>query len=274
MAPPYLSGNVYYQQDAAVVDVNTIIASIKALALAATPAWTNPGGAGTIVSPADASGRQMTITFTRIAATNLEFTVTDGAGRTMTRRAQIAGAGSTVNYFIGQFHMVLDWTNAGTPEGMLAIMLDESPEAQTSHNRWLVATSSRDAANTNDSRWTYGTLFVIRSADAFAVLANGILAMALNISAAQPNLGILNRTIGGSNVWFPIIAMGDSTLNIFNIFGKLYQCLNIKSLWVPIGSEVSVPIDQSTSVIFKVLSMPSWNPGGAVTNDRMAVRKT
>ena len=273
MAPPYLSGLVSYDQDIGVTDVATIITNIKALALAATPAWTNPAG-DTIVSPADSSGRQMTIAFSRIAATNLEYTVTDGQARTLTRRAQINAAGSTVNYFIGQFHMVLDWANGATPEGILCCMLDESPEVQTSHDRWVVSTSSRDAANTNDARWMFGSLFVVRSANTFAILVNGVLAMISEGGNNAPNNGILNRTIGGSNIWCPIISMGDSSANIYNIYGRLYQCLNMKSIWVAVGAEVSVPIDQSNSVIFKMLQMPSWTAVGQATNDRMAVRKT
>jgi hypothetical protein len=271
MAPPYLTGTVYYQQDVGVVDVNTIIASIKALALAATPAWTNPGGGGTIKSPADASGRQMTIAFTRIAATNLEFTVTDGAGRTLTKRAQIAGAGSTVNYFIGQFHMVLDWMNGATPEGIYCIMLDESPETQTSHNRWVVAASSRNAADALDNGWQCCSIFIVQSANTFALLQNCYLIPAFNAQQAGfASGGLQGKTIGGSNIWFPCIAMSASIAANNRIYGRLYQCLLVKGTSAGIGVEVSVPIDQSSSVIMKVLQMPLTG----TPNDRFAVRKT
>lgn len=271
MAPPYLTGTVYYQQDLAVVDVNTIIASIKALALAATPAWTNPGGAGTIKSPADASGRQMTIAFNRISATNLEFTLTDGQGRTLTKRAQIAGAGSTVNYFIGQFHMVLDWMNGATPEGIYCIMLDESPETQTSHNRWVVAASSRNAADALDNGWQCSTIFIVQSANTFAILQNGYLIPAFNAQQAGfASGGLQGKTIGGSNIWFPCIAMSASSAGNNRIYGRLYSCLLVKGTSAGVGVEVSVPIDQSSSVIMKVLQMPLTG----TPNDRFAVRKT
>lgn len=272
MAPPYLTGSVYYDQEVGVVDVATMITNIKALALAATPAWTNPAG-DTILSPADASGRQMQIAFSRISATNLAFTLTDGQGRTLTRRAQINAAGSTINYYIGQFHMVMDWLNSATPEGILCAMLDESPETQTSHDRWVVATSSRSAADANDAAWIFGGLFVVRSANTFAVLLLGVLAVPYTGGALQSG-GIQSRTIGGSNLWVPLISMGDSTVNVYKIFGKLYQCLATKDTYVATGAEVSVPIDQANSVIFKVLDMPAWAPGGTNYHDRLAVRKT
>ncbi len=270
MAPPYLTGNVYYAQDVGVTDVQTIINKIITLALAAVPAWTNPV-AGKIVSPVDASGRQYSIQFNKIAATNLEFVVTDGAGRTLTKRAQIAAGGSTINYFIGQFHMVLDWMNGATAEGMYAIMLDESPELQTSHNRWVVATSSRNAADALDNGWQSGTNFCVQSAGTFAILQNCFLLPSCNVqSSGFAAGGLQGRTIGGSNIWFPAIQMSASIANNNRIFGRLYACLLVKGTSAGIGTEVSVPIDQSTSVIMRVLQMPPVaNP-----NDRLAVRKT
>lgn len=270
MAPPYLSGTVYYAQDLAVVDVTTIINKIIALALAATPAWTNPS-AGKIVSPADASGRQMTIQFNRIAATNLEMVITDGAGRTLTRRAQIAGAGSTINYFIGQFHMVLDWTNGATSEGLFSIMLDESPESQTSHNRWIVGAGSRSAADALDNGWQCSTDFPVQSANTFAILQNCYLIASFNVQQSGfASGGLQGRTIGGSNIWFPAIQMSASVAANNRIYGRLYQCLLVKGTSAGVGVEVSVPIDQTTSVIMKVLQMPLTG----TPNDRFAVRKT
>lgn len=270
MAPPYLTGTVYYAQDVGVVDVATIITKIKTMALAAVPAWTNPSG-DKIVSPADSSGRQYSVQFTRVAATNLEILFTDGQGRTLTKRAQIAGAGSTINYFIGQFHVVLDWMNGATPEGMYAIMLDESPEVQTSHNRWLVATSSRNAADAIDNGWLASSNFCVQSGAVFAINTNCFLYPAYNIQQSGFAAGgSQNRTIGGSNVWFPLIQMSASIALNNRIYGRLYSCLNIKGTVAPVGSEVSVPIDQSTSIIMKVLQMAATG----TPNDRFAVRKT
>lgn len=274
MAGQYLSGFVYYHQDVGVVDVQTIINQITTMALAATPAWTNPV-AGKIVSPLDASGRQMTIQFNRIAATNLEMVVTDGSLRTSTRRAQIAGGGSTVNYYIGQFHMALDWLNGATPEGLWSVMLDESPESQTSHNMWLVMNGSRTAGDALDGNWLFGSSFLIRSANVFAILNNGILAPIYNAGINQSTNGFISRTLGGSNIWCPLIAMGDFPgANVFNIYGKYYQCLVTRGTYNTPGSEVSVPIDNANSAIFRVLNIPAWTPAGTTFDDRMAVRKT
>lgn len=270
MAPPYLSGNVYFDQDAGVTDVQTMMDNITAMALAATPPWTNPV-AGKIVSPADVDGRSFSVQFTRIAATNIEALFTDGSGRTLTRRAGIA-SGSTINYYIGQFHMVMDWLNSGTPEGILAIMLDESPESQTSHDRWLVCNTSKNTVNTLDGSWLFGSVYGIRSAGTFALLDRGILAMPYTNASNGTTNGFQVRTLGGSNLWCPWIQMGDSTSSVYNIYGKWYQCLVTKDTFVAVDSEVSVPIDQSTTAIFRVLNMSAWAPGGAAYHDRLAVR--
>ena len=275
MAPPFLTGSVTYHQDVGVVDVNTIIAEIQTLALAAVPAWTQPVG-GTIVSPPDGSGRKMQLVFSRIAAGTMQVVMTDGSGRSLTRQANIAVAGTTVNYYIGQFHMVLDWLNSGTPEGLFAIMLDESPESQTSHSMWLVGGGSRTAAGAIDNTWLFGEYWAIRNGNVFAAFFNGLWCPLYNANINGNSNGAIVRTVGGSNIWWPLICGGDNGggANIFNIYGKMYQCLSTKDTYNLPDSEISVPVDQSTSVIFRVLNINSWAPGGIGYHDRMAVRKT
>ncbi len=273
MAAPYLTGNVLYAQLAGVLDVQTIINQVTTMATTLSPAWTNPM-AGKLVSPPDGNGRQFTIQFNRISATNLEMVMTDGSARTMTRRAQINAGGSAVDCYVGQFHMILDWLNGSTPEGLLACMLDESPELQTSHNMWMVGNGSRNTGDSLDSFWQYGAFLVIRNAGTFAILLYGAMAPLWNRTSNNANNGNLGRTIGGSNLWVPLIAMGDTVANVFNIYGKVFACLGTRLAFTPPGAEVSVPVDQANSSIFRVLNMPTWNPGVTPLGDVMAVRKT
>jgi hypothetical protein len=283
MAPPYLTGNVSYRQDLAVTDVQTIMDNLGLLLVAGTsfPAYTRTAGTvgsttQTFQSPADASGRQFTISYVRVSATNLAFTLTDGQGRTLTRRCQIAVAGSAINYYCGQFHIVLDWLNGATPEGMYAVMLDESPESQTSHNAWMIGNSSRTAADALDGFWIFGAFFCIRSANTFAGSPTAaFLCPFYEVGLNDASFGAMSRTVAGSNIWWPLIVMGDvTTINVFNIYGRMYQCLSTKISFNPAGSEVSVPIDQSNSVIFRVTNQNPWNPAGGGYKDAMAVRKT
>jgi hypothetical protein len=267
MAAPYLTGNVTYVQLAAVVDVSTILTQLATTLPALSPAWTANGG-NSYTSPVDSSGRQFTMAFSRISATNLQCILTDGSGRTLTRRAQIAAGGSTVNIYASQFYLVLDWLNGATAEGIGAWMLDESPELQTSHNMWMTGNSSRTAADALDGAWTFGSGFIIRSGGVFALLAGGWMQPVYHNVSNNSTEGTLGRTLGGSNLWVPIIAMGDSVTNIFNIYGRLYGALNARASFSPIGAEISVPIDQSNSAIFRTLSM-SGNLG-----DLFAMRKT
>jgi hypothetical protein len=269
----YLSGSVRYRRDAGVTDVQTIIDNLVTEATALSPAWSNPSS-GKLVSPADATGRKMTLQFTKISATNLEMTLTDGSGRTITRRAQIAAGGSAVDYYVGQFHMMLDWLNSATPEGFFAIMLDESPELQTSHEKWMVMNSSRTAADSLDSSWLFGAAYIIRSTNAYVWLGAGWLIPYLNAGLNAGFEGMMSRTVGGSNLWAPIIQMGDTVSGTYKIRGKYFQCLMIKDIYASVGSEVSLPVDDSTTVIMRVTNLPRYAPFGVQEAERLAVRKT
>jgi hypothetical protein len=269
MAPPnYLNGTTRYRRDVGVTDVTTIITDLTTEATALTPAWTNLGG-GHLQSPADSAGRKMDLQFNRISATNLEMVGTDGAGRSFTRRAQIAGGGSNVDFYVGQFHMVLDWVNAGTSEGLHAIMLDETPESQTSHDKWLNLHGSRDSSNVATS-WKTGSSGIVRASTYAEVVQRVLYALATKRGMFGPASGLaLTRTQGGSNVWFPAIQMGDTVSGTLKIRGKWYQHLLTNQVIFPAGSEVSVPIDGATTAVFRVLNVP------VPTNDYtvLAVRK-
>lgn len=274
MAAPYLTGNVTYLQMPGVTDVASIITQLQTTLLGLSPAWTNPM-AGQFVSPMDGSGRQMTLQFNRISATNLEMVATDGSARSSTRRAQIAGGGTTINIYAGQFHLVLDWVNVSTPEGLYAIMLDESPELQTSHNMWLVMNGSRTTGDSNDGSWKFGNTFGVRSGGAFGFLDRAVLAPIFNNTSNNGTNGYLSRTQGGSNLWCPNIQTSDpGAPNVYVIMGRFYACLVTKVTFNAVNAEVSVPIDQANSAIFRVLNLPVWTPGVNALNDTLAVRKT
>jgi hypothetical protein len=253
--PTYLQGNVRYKLDISVTDVQTIIDNVTSEAIALSPAWTNPS-AGKIISPEDTDGRKMTIEFSRISATNLQAVFTDGQGRTSTRRAQIAGGGSNINYYIGQYHMVLDWLNSTTPEGMYAMILDLSPELQTAHNKWMVVNTSRTSADSNDSMWTTDSCVTVRSSDVFATLASkNFSPIGGYQNGGGSGAGGCLRTIGGSTIWTPILHFADTSSGSYRYRGRFYQCLYTQSEYIGTGLEITVPIDEITTGTFKTLNM-------------------
>jgi hypothetical protein len=251
----YLSGQVSYRNDVGVTDVTTIITNLVALALAASPAWTNPSG-NTIVSPADASGRQMTLAFSRISATQLQVIATDGQSRSVTRRANIAGGGSSIFYYLGQFHCVLDWLNGASGEGLHCVMLDETPELQTSHNRWLSVHGIRDGSGSSLGDWFVLYNAIVDSTNAFVEKFAWLYPQATARAVTHDGLAGF-RTPGGSNILYPVIQMGDSTSGIYKIFGKLYQHLICSATRFSQNSEFTVPLDDSTTGVFKVLYVPA-----------------
>jgi hypothetical protein len=250
--PTYLTGTVGYHNDPTVTDVQTIINSVTTLVTGLTPAWSNPG-AGQLTSPADASGRQMTLVFSRVSATVLQLIATDGQGRSFTQQADIAVAGSSVDYYAGQYHLVLDWLNASSSEGFQLSLLDESPELQTSHNKWLVYYGSRNSAGSYRSLSKVGYIGYIDSTNSFSIGSR--ISLVPQGNPRNNNAGALanTKTQGGSNILYPYIAMGDSVAGVFKIRGKLYQQLICNGAVFGDGSEFTVPLDDSITGVFKVI---------------------
>lgn len=268
--PNYLSGAPGYRNDAAVVDVQTIIDNLTTLVTGLTPPWTNPG-AGHVVSPVDASSRKMDLVFTRISATSLQVVATDNNGRSLTRRANIAGGGSSVDYYAGQFHLFLDWLNGATPEFLHLALLDESPELQTSHNKWLRIHGNRNSAGADLSNTFAGYSAIVDSSAAFAEKALAVLYPQAVTRNVNNDGKLCTRTHGGANVLYPLIQMGDTVSGQYKILGKVYQVLFCSSVRFADGAEFTVPLDESTTGVFKVLHLPvpaSNNP------TKMAARKS
>lgn len=258
--PTYLNTNIRYKRDATVTDVQTIINSIVAEAQAITPAWSNPLS-GKIVSPADADGRQVTVQFNKISATVLEMVVTDGQGRSVTKRANIAVAGSNIDYFTGPYSFYIDWFNAdnSNSEGHYVSLLDLSPELQTAHNKWVVMHGSRLSGGTFQD-WNVGHPAFVNSTGAFGVVAGSYLyPFGNNRTINNGGIGggkLATRTPAGSNYWYPVIQIGDPvSAGVYRIYGKWFQALLCNSGIFAAGSEVSVPVDESTTGVFRVLQI-------------------
>lgn len=268
--PVYLQGNFRYKTDNPVTDVQTIINSIVSEATAVSPAWTNPS-AGKIVSPADPVGRQVTIQFTKIGTTELEMTATDPGLRSVTRRAKIAAGGTRVNYFIGQFHMAIEIVagDTGAGQGLFTNILDLSPEGQNAHNNWLVVGGSLNSSGTDDGQ--FGTMYwhTIRSAGSYAAFFGGSLLPCGLSSGGGIGFGCPTRTVSGSNLWWPIVACGDTVSNSYLIRGKFQQMLYCSANFLNTGTDISVPIDDSTTGVFRILSFHRTDPHFVY----MAVRK-
>jgi hypothetical protein len=250
--PFYLQGNVRFREDAGVVDVATVITNLKAEALALSPPWTDLGG-DEIKSPVDSSGRFMKILLTRILATTLEIRVRDTLDRQFTRRAQFV-ASMTTRYYVGQFHVAVDFSNG---EGFWANILDLSPEAQNAHDQYVLGMGARTAAGADDFRLTPTGTFALEDSSprVYIFIRTPVLDV---VDGLAPRL--LVKTTGDSRVFYPILSYAKSVPLVYRLRGKFCQMLHL-----PVETdqtEFAVPIDLSTTGLFKVLSFPDSDGNG------------
>lgn len=152
--PDFLSDTVNAPgdaSDAAVTDVNTIIATVRANLVTAGN-WTEPSTA-LFKSVVDSAGHFIDVLLTRIAATNLEWRVRDkNANVILTRRIQVTAGGVTVEYYWGNFHLVV-CSRTATAEVAQAFLLDPTAigdSLSAAPNR-AVGGAYRSAADATDA---------------------------------------------------------------------------------------------------------------------------
>jgi hypothetical protein len=123
---PCFASSFGFLNNPSVADVADIITDFRTMALAQTPAWTEPV-AGTFQSPVDGVGRFYTLTLVATTSTRLQWLVQDQNGVTICdREIDCSGSGTAVNYFVGQFHAFVEILEA-TPEVGQSGILDETP---------------------------------------------------------------------------------------------------------------------------------------------------
>lgn len=146
--PTFLNSTLtpfYYHQTTGMTDVATAITDIRT-ALVTNLLWTEPSTA-LFKMPVGTDGRWFDALFTRISATNLEMRVRNHLGQTLiTRRIQIDGAGTAVNYFCNSLGFIIESLRA-TPEIHEACALDISPDTATELQNYIVGNGYRTNAD-------------------------------------------------------------------------------------------------------------------------------
>jgi hypothetical protein len=258
--PPYLQPSFNFLETPGVVDVATTITRIIAQALAL--GWTNPA-AGTIVSPANAVGQQITLVFTDISPTNLEMVFTDSLGRTFTRRAQTP-ASFTERLYLNTFGLFWD---PGNSEGLWASIMDLSPELQNCHDQWAVGHGTRNSGDAGDGTWATDGAMQLDSAT--PRVYQPVLRTIFSTRGAGDNVVNVGYSQTGSRMWYPVVQEGPVVATTHRIRGIPYQLLYVSGAETP-QTEFVVPLDQATTGLFKVLAFPI-EP--TIVNFRFAVRK-
>lgn len=146
---PCFASSFDFFNNPSLTSVATIITDFRARVTGQSPAWTEPV-AGTFKSPVDGVGRFITVTLVATTALRLQWTVADQNAITVCdREIDISGAGTSVNYYTGQFHAYIEALEA-TPEVTQAGILDETPLAQNAILDYTFGNGYRDTAGTID----------------------------------------------------------------------------------------------------------------------------
>lgn len=260
MAPPaFLASSFGYLSLPAQTDFTPVIASISAMLLAQTPAWTNPSG-NIFKSPVDGLGRFFDVTLTRDAALELHVVVRNESTLVISDRKIDMDATCEVRVFAGQFHFIVAAIRSGVQEIAGGGLLDLSPRPQNSHSNYVYGFGYRNSGNTVDGGGSGSGLFTS--------IDNGVVAISDRI-AYQQTAGfgaIPHLEASGFSEHTPakLIAL---TSGVIRRQGRLYQHYMVPDTFAD-GAEVPIPIDVGVSGIFKVL--PRTSIGGVA---KLAVRK-
>ncbi len=249
--PAFLSSSFSYPEDVGVTDVaNVIIALRDELLNQQTPAWTEPVG-GTFKSPPDANGRFIEFDISAVSTTRIRMLARDDSGRTIKNRTADITATDTVRYFTGRHYAVIEFVNvtvATTGEAIGCGLTDLTPDASSAvrDNAWMFG--RRDSAGTLDATsdtWSEfdmfdnGTIASVRRAEAPA-------------DSTATAIALWSHT--GRLVTRPVLLCSTPKANPFSArqpIGRLYQSVVVPDELGP-GDEVTVPIDDALSGVFKV----------------------
>lgn len=261
--PRFLDSSVfsfYYHQSTGVTDVTTVISDTRT-GLVTNLGWTEPTTA-LFKSVPDAAGKWFDVLLTRISATNLELRVRDHRGATLiTRRIQIDGAGTVINYFFNVQGMLIE-SNRATIEVAQAHLLDPVQVGDLVHESdvRIVANAYRTSADTAEAAGiATGSFFAFDSG------------AAVNASRAMYGWayggGVLTGNDGASTLHYKDVLVNLLPLG-FNVVTGVIPQMVICDSSIAFGTDKTVPRNQGgTTVTMRTVGLTT------TANTRIACRK-
>ena len=266
--PAYICAASYDSFTTVNSDVDDILDRLDTVLAAA--GWTVAAPGGPYTTPADADGRYFKLTFTRVSATRLSCVMTDDQLRaTGSRGMEITGV-QTINLYYSTKYLYI--VNTGQEDTIYATLLSLYPESETIHHNYCVFFGTRETAGWARNNNICGNNIQVR-ADTGAYLTQGTPTTYTFLdygSEGGSNYCTATRHASGARRWYPVWTLGQDGSSVYRLRGRYYNALIMHYSWVTIGTEYTVPIDEATTAIFKVLNMTQN------TNNQyyMAVRKS
>jgi hypothetical protein len=218
--------------------------------------WTEPS-ANRFKSPPDASGRFLEIIVSEPSAVRWQWQVLDDTGATVaTREVLLSGAGETIRYYSGPYHVWVEVDKgASNDESLGAGLLDLSPESQTVHPRYTWARGHRTSAGTADGNGDTASEFFT-----FNISAYGVLRRLLAYRNQATTEAQMVTFSGALNIHMPAELIAQTSLSVVSLIGRLFQAIKTTS---GVDNTVTVVIGSAGETgTFRVVGT---NPDGALT---------
>lgn len=233
MAEAYLNSTYFYAALSKVMDQQAVLDALGALLTGA--GWTDNTG-NHYTSPVDPDGRFFHIELTRVSASTMNMLVKDQAGSNIgERRAMFNTAGwNIVQVFYGSHHFCLDYIAATGADFLLAGILDQTPESQVVHNRYVYMAGTRTNTGTvSNNTWIYASML-----DNATVQYNS----RCNTRAGG-GLNAGYQTLGGQYLYWPVEHHVSSASLTLGFAGRRYQTIIVGTELCDCGSLTRLPID-------------------------------
>ena len=248
--PAFLASSFRILRINGLTDVSQLITALTTELVAA--GWTNNGG-GSFTSPVDGVGRFHTNVFARSAAGLMTMETFDqnssSLGKYGINFSTTAGQLNTVNVYSGQFHLHIEVYNPGSVLGYICSgILDESPEAQNAHTRYVYNGSYYDS---NGNALTTPTWPKLGMKDN---TTNNFTFRCVE-HATTNSSGAAKFTLGGNLCFYPREVFCSTATLTYPICGRCYQQIIVPDVNNSPGSIIQVPIDGATLGTFQVTNV-------------------
>lgn len=260
--PRFLDSSVfafYYHQSTGVTDVTTVISDTRT-GLVTNLGWTEPTTA-LFKSPPDAGGKWFDVLLTRISATNLEMRVRDHRGATLiTRRIQIDGAGTTINYFLNVQGLLIE-SNRATIEIAQAHLVDPPSDLLHECDNRLVANAYRTSADGAEAAG-------IAAGNFFAFDAGAATNVARALYASSYGVGNIATSNDGASTLFYKHVIVMLNQNGFTVVGGVVPHMVTCDSSIAFGTDKTVPRNQGgTTITMRTVGLTT------AASSRIACRK-
>lgn len=224
-----------------ITDVSSCLTTLQTELVAV--GWTDLGG-NVYQSPADASGRFMTATFTRSSATRLRLQVSDSTPLAIIDRTMDISGTAQIFYYTGKFHVFVNSLySAASSEFVAAWLIDCTPDALASCPYPVVGSGTRNSSGTADGFGAINYMIAIDNLSPVPVQRGkapktiGNISVSMNMASGRGFYDeyLISQNVGGTVYWT----------------GRLCQTLIGPGLPIRIGTEALVPIDDGTMATFK-----------------------